>query len=91
MTLIGFDIADVKTTADMDAAIETLENDILTVSEVFRKRSQKVRKVESVCRMLLKKAALRKWNDQLTKLTKMLGAVEDIKMDVSDVVNGFSW
>ena len=91
MTLIGFDIADVKTTADMDAAIETLENDILTVSEVFRKRSQKVRKVESVCRMLLKKAALRKWDVQLTKLTKMLGAVEDIKMDVSDVVNGFSW
>ena len=91
MTLIGFDIADVKTTADMDAAIETLENDILTVSEVFRKRSQKVRKVESVCRMLLKKAALRKWTEQLNKLTKMLSAVEDIKMDVSDVVNGFSW
>ena len=91
MTLIGFDIADVKPTADMDAAIETLENDILTVSEVFRKRSQKVRKVESVCRMLLKKAALRKWTEQLNKLTKMLSAVEDIKMDVSDVVNGFSW
>ena len=91
MTLIGFDIADVKTTADMDAAIEILENDILTVSEVFRKRSQKVRKVESVCRMLLKKAALRKWTAQITTLTKMLSTVEDIKMDVSDVVNGFSW
>ena len=91
MTLIGFDITDVKTAGDMDAAIDELEDSILTVSEAYRKRAQKIRKVESVCRILLKKCALKKWKDQMNKLTKMLGVVEDIKNDVSDVVSGYSW
>ena len=91
MMLIGFDIADVKDVKDMNEAIDSLENDILTVSEVFRKRAQKIRKVESVVRILLKKCALRKWKDESIKLTKMLSVVEDIKNDVSDVVNGYSW
>lgn len=89
--LIGFDIADIVTEKDMDVAIDCLENDILTVSEVYRKKAQKVRKVESVVRILLKKCALKKWKDQMNKLTKMLSVVEDIKNDVSDVVNGYSW
>ena len=91
MMLIGFDIADIVTEKDMDVAIDCLENDILTVSEVYRKKAQKVRKVESVVRILLKKCALKKWKDQMNKLTKMLSVVEDIKNDVSDVVNGYSW
>ena len=79
MMLIGFDISDVVTEQDMDVAIDNLENEILTVSEVYRKKAQKVRKVESVVRILLKKCALKKWKDQMSKLTKMLSVVEDIK------------
>ena len=91
MMFIGFDISTVKTEKDMDAAIDCLEDEILTVSEVRRRRSQKVRKVESITRILLKKCALKSWTVQIVKLTKMLIVVEDLKNDVNDVVNGFSW
>jgi hypothetical protein len=91
MALIGFDISEIKDVKCADTAIEELENEVITVSEVRRRRAQKVRKVEAVCRMMLKKCELKGWKDQTTKLTKMLAKVEDIKADVGDVVNGFNW
>ena len=91
MSMIGFDIADVRSEKDMDTAIDALENEILTVSEVFRGKQKKVRKVESIVRMCLKKCALKKWTNSITKLTKMLSIVEDIKYDVADVVSGYNW
>ena len=89
--LIGFDIADVKTEKDMDVQIESLENEILTVSEARKNRSKKVRQVESVVRICLKKCALRGWKGSIAKLTKMLATVEDIKYEVNDVVSGYNW
>ena len=89
--LFGFDIADVKTEKDMDTTIDGLENEILTVSEVFRGKQKKVRRVESVVRMCLKKCTLRKWTTCSAKLTKMLSVIEDIKHEVSDVVSGYNW
>ena len=91
MSMIGFDIADVKSEKDMDNTIDQLENEILTVGEVFRGKQKKVRKVESVVRMCLKKCHLHKWKAAGQKLTKMLAVVEDIKYEVNDVVNGYNW
>ena len=89
--MIGFDIAVIKTADLMDAQIEELENEILTVSEASKNRNKKVRMVEGIVRICLKKCALRGWNVQLKKLTKMLASVEDIKYEVSDVVSGYNW
>ncbi len=89
--MIGFDIAEVKTAQDMDKTTDELENEILTVSEARKNRSKKVRQVESIVRICLKKCALRSWKDQMKKLTKMLATVEDIKYEVNDVVSGFNW
>ena len=91
MPLIGFSISDVTDEAKCKAVIGELEVAVIEVSEVRRGRARKVRRVESVCRMVLKKATLRGWNDCVVTTTKMLSKVEDIKADVSDVVNGFSW
>ena len=89
--MIGFDIAEVKTDKDMDSTVDELENEILTVSEARKNRNKKVRMVEGIVRICLKKCALRGWNVQLKKLTKMLASVEDIKYEVSDVVSGYNW
>ena len=91
ISFIGFHSSDVKTEAIMNTYIETLEDEILMVSEVRRRRVQNIRKVESVCRILMRKCVARKWNDQQAKLEKMLMTIEDTKADCSDVVNGFNW
>ena len=91
MALIGFDIADVDSEKKCLSSIADLENEVITVSEVRRRKAQKVRQVEAVCRMLLKKAVLHKWVSCIKTLTTMLATVEDIKADVSDAVRGFSW
>lgn len=91
MMFIGFDISTVKTEADMIVHIDALEDEILMVSEARKRRVKKVRKVEAITRILLKKCALKGWKDQLVALTKMLQVVEDIKADVGDVVNGYDW
>ena len=89
--MIGFDVSQITDVKAAAKAIDDLENEIITVSEVRRRRAMKVRKVEAVCRMLLKKCELRGWKDSTAKLTKMLAKVEDIKADVSDCVSGFNW
>ena len=91
-SLICFDITTMTNEKTLMTFIDTdLKFAILEVSEVRRKRANKIRSVESVVKMCLKLAVLEGWKPAVITLTKMLATVGDIKYDVNDVVNGYDW